>query len=60
MPDVLKRQLKIGGTLVMPLGAPGEAQSLIRMAREGEDIWTQQDLGPVRFVPLIGEEGWRE
>jgi len=60
VPDVLRRQLKVGGMLVMPLGAPGEAQSLIRMTRTGEEDWTQADLGPVRFVPLIGQEGWRE
>lgn len=60
VPDVLRRQLKIGGALVMPLGAPGEMQSLIRLSRQGEEEWVQEDLGPVRFVPLIGEEGWRE
>ncbi|HYD14030.1 MAG TPA: protein-L-isoaspartate(D-aspartate) O-methyltransferase [Allosphingosinicella sp.] len=60
VPDVLKRQLKVGGALVMPLGAPGEVQSLFRISREGEDDWAQHDLGPVRFVPLIGAEGWKE
>jgi protein-L-isoaspartate(D-aspartate) O-methyltransferase len=60
VPDGLKRQLKVGGSLVMPLGAPGEMQSLIRMVRESEEHWVQDDLGPVRFVPLIGAEGWRE
>ena len=60
VPDVLRRQLKIGGALVMPLGAPGEMQNLIRLSRQGEEEWVQEDLGPVRFVPLIGEEGWRE
>lgn len=60
VPEVLKRQLKTGGSIVMPLGAPGEMQSLFRITRDGEDAWTQDNLGPVRFVPLIGEEGWRE
>ena len=60
VPDVLRRQLRIGGSLVMPLGAPGETQSLIRLTRDSEEDWSQEDLGQVRFVPLIGEEGWRE
>ena len=44
----------------MPLGASGEPQNLVRLVREGEDDWQLYDLGPVRFVPLIGEAGWRE
>jgi protein-L-isoaspartate(D-aspartate) O-methyltransferase len=60
VPDPLKRQLKVGGALVMPIGAPGEMQNLVRVTRVAEESWAQDDLGPVRFVPLIGEEGWRE
>jgi protein-L-isoaspartate(D-aspartate) O-methyltransferase len=58
VPDVLIRQLKVGGILVMPIGAPGDVQHLVRVVREGDGSWTQEDLGAVRFVPLIGEEGW--
>ena len=60
VPDPLRRQLRIGGALVMPIGAPGELQNLFRITRTGEDSWAQENLGPVRFVPLIGEEGWQE
>ena len=60
VPDPLKRQLKVGGSLVMPIGAPGDLQNLFRITRESEEGWTQENLGPVRFVPLIGAEGWRE
>ena len=60
VPDVLRRQLRIGGNLVMPVGAPGEAQYLLRVGRQGEDSWEQENLGAVRFVPLIGAEGWKE
>ena len=60
VPDPLKRQLKIGGSLVMPIGAPGDLQNLFRITRQSEESWTQENLGPVRFVPLIGAEGWRE
>jgi protein-L-isoaspartate(D-aspartate) O-methyltransferase len=60
VPDVLKRQLKVGGALVMPIGAPGEAQNLVRVTRQSGEGWEQESLGAVRFVPLIGVEGWAE
>ena len=60
VPEPLKQQLKIGGSLVMPIGAPGDLQNLFRIVRTGESSWAQENLGAVRFVPLIGEEGWRE
>lgn len=58
VPDALKRQLSVGGVLVMPIGEPGSIQSLVKVRRVGEDGFEQEDLGAVRFVPLIGEEGW--
>jgi protein-L-isoaspartate(D-aspartate) O-methyltransferase len=58
VPDILRRQLRVGGTLVMPLGAPGVAQNLVRVDRAGAESWVQETLAPVRFVPLIGVEGW--
>lgn len=60
VPDALKRQLAMGGTLVMPLGPPHAVQSLVKLTRTGEEDFAEQDLGAVRFVPLIGAEGWRE
>ena len=58
VPDVLKRQLSVGGALVMPIGEPGAVQSLVKVTRSGEDRYETEDLGAVRFVPLIGAEGW--
>lgn len=60
VPDALRRQLAIGGVLVMPVGAPGASQSLVKVSRLAEETFEQEDLGPVRFVPLIGAQGWRE
>ena len=60
VPETLKRQLKVSGSLVMPIGAPGDMQNLVRVTRQGDEVWEQENLGAVRFVPLIGEEGWRE
>ena len=60
VPEALKRQLAVGGTLVMPIGEPGAVQSLVKVTRAGEDSYRSEDLGAVRFVPLIGEQGWQE
>ena len=60
VPAALVEQLKPGGSIVMPVGSPGSVQKLVR-ARKGEDgTLEQSDLGDVRFVPLIGEEGWKD
>jgi protein-L-isoaspartate(D-aspartate) O-methyltransferase len=58
IPQALKAQLAIGGHLVMPVGRERGLQDLIRLTRSAEESYRQQDLGGVRFVPLIGEEGW--
>ena len=56
VPEPLKKQLAVGGRLVVPVG--GESiQSLLCVTRTGEDEWTERDLGAVRFVPLIGAHG---
>lgn len=60
VPDALKRQLAIGGVLVMPVGAPGAAQFLVKVTRTGDEDYASADLGAVRFVPLVGAEGWDE
>lgn len=57
--DALKRQLIIGGRLVVPVGALDE-QRLIRLTRTAVDAFEKVDLGGVRFVKLIGTEGWDE
>lgn len=60
VPEVLMRQLSVGGTLVMPVGEPSAVQKLVKVRRRGEEDFEQEDLGAVRFVPLIGEQGWGE
>jgi len=60
VPDVLLRQLAPGGRLVMPVGHSRDEQRLVLVTRTGEGRYEQQDLGGVRFVPLIGEHGWKD
>jgi len=58
VPKPLQRQLKIGGRLVIPIGTDPRAQELVRVTRLSEDEFRREDLADVRFVPLIGQEGW--
>ena len=44
----------------MPVGSPGWAQNLVKATRRADGTIEQSDLGGVRFVPLIGEEGWKD
>ena len=57
VPEALKRQLGLGGRLVMPVGEAGR-QELRKLTRKGEDAYEVESLGRVAFVPLIGEQGW--
>lgn len=57
-PEALKRQLSVGGRLVIPVGGTGD-QRRLKIARVDEDRFEEEDLGGVVFVPLVGEEGWR-
>jgi protein-L-isoaspartate(D-aspartate) O-methyltransferase len=58
VPPALLDQLAIGGRLVIPVGASPRAQRLVRVVRTGTDGYTDEDLGVVAFVPLIGAQGW--
>jgi protein-L-isoaspartate(D-aspartate) O-methyltransferase len=58
VPESLKKQLKIGGRLVIPIGAYRDVQELVRVTRVSQDDYKTEDLADVRFVPLVGEEGW--
>ena len=58
VPESLKAQLAVGGRLVVPVGTNVTAQELIRITRRPKGQFDREDLADVRFVPLIGEEGW--
>lgn len=59
LPRPLIDQLAVGGRLVIPVGA-AEQQRLMRVTNDGENGYREDDLGPVHFVPLIGEHGWSD
>ena len=58
IPDALLSQLAPQGRLVIPVGPTRHLQILVRVSRVGEDDFRREELCPVRFVPLIGEQGW--
>jgi protein-L-isoaspartate(D-aspartate) O-methyltransferase len=59
VPEPLLAQVAPGGRIVMPVGEPGVVQELIKVTKQEDGIVKQENLGAVRFVPLIGEEGWK-
>lgn len=58
VPQSLIDQLGDGGRLVMPVGDPGWVQKLVKVTKAPDGKLVTEDLGGVRFVPLIGDEGW--
>jgi protein-L-isoaspartate(D-aspartate) O-methyltransferase len=52
LPAVLADSLAVGGMLVAPVGANRRDQQLLRIRRE-ESGFTTEELGAVRFVPLV-------
>jgi protein-L-isoaspartate(D-aspartate) O-methyltransferase len=57
VPTPLLEQLAPGGRLLVPVGR-GEEQ-VLRMYRRTDAGIEANDLGAVRFVPLVGRHGWQ-
>jgi protein-L-isoaspartate(D-aspartate) O-methyltransferase len=60
IPEALRAQLAVGGRLVIPVGSGRGTQNLLRLRRLSSTAYEEEDLGPVRFVPLIGDQGWSD
>jgi len=60
IPEPLKKQLKIGGRLLTPIGLDTSVQELLCLSRAGNDDYKTYNLGGVVFDPMIGEHGWPE
>jgi protein-L-isoaspartate(D-aspartate) O-methyltransferase len=58
VPEALKQQLAVGGVLVIPVGG-ADRQSLTKITRTAHG-YDEDHLGGVRFVPLVGTQGWTE
>lgn len=59
VPEALLEQLADGGRLVIPVGSETRGQQLVRVRRDGH-TFSEEDLGGVRFVPLVGTQGWAD
>lgn len=57
IPNNLLDQLHVGGHLIFPL-AVNRHQTLTRITREPDGLFTRRDIARVAFVPLIGAEGY--
>jgi protein-L-isoaspartate(D-aspartate) O-methyltransferase len=60
VPQALVDQLKPGGRIVMPLGGPGSVQVLVKGTKREDGTLEQENLGAVRFVPLVGAHGYAD
>lgn len=57
VPEILLKQLKIGGILVIPVGDE-KAQKMLTILRISETDYEKIELDTFRFVPLIGDQAW--
>ena len=58
VPPVLARQLAVGGLMVVPVDDGVGDPRLVRVRRDEAGLETE-DLGPIRFVPLIADSARR-
>ena len=58
IPQSLLSQLRVGGRMTLPVGSR-EQQELLLVLKTGEGV-SISALGPCRFVPLLGAEGFGE
>lgn len=57
VPEILLKQLKIGGILVIPVGDE-KTQKMITVIRVSENDYDKIELDTFRFVPLVGDQAW--
>ena len=59
VPQEYLNQLSVGGRLIIPVG-DRESQVLMRITRVGESEYKEEKMLGCRFVPLIGNQGWKQ
>lgn len=58
IPEPLQEQLAEGGRMIIPVGNTGYTQKLVYLEKQNGKI-KQKNVLPVRFVPMIDENGGR-
>jgi len=56
IPQPLQEQLAEGGRMIIPVGRKNEVQELV-LIRKKREILKQENIIPVRFVPMLKENG---
>lgn len=56
VPLALKQQLRVGGSLVLPVGAEHETQQMLRVDRVSDTEWRETVLMSVRYIPLTDKD----
>lgn len=57
VPELMLKQLKIGGILVIPVGDE-QVQKMVTVLRVSETDYERIELDAFRFVPLVGDQAW--
>ncbi|MFD1255296.1 protein-L-isoaspartate(D-aspartate) O-methyltransferase [Mucilaginibacter terrae] len=57
VPEILLRQLNVGGLLVIPVGDEKE-QKMVTILKVAENDYEKVVLDTFRFVPLVGDKAW--
>ncbi|QXV64940.1 protein-L-isoaspartate(D-aspartate) O-methyltransferase [Mucilaginibacter achroorhodeus] len=57
VPEILLKQLKIGGILVIPVGDE-KSQKMVTILKTSDNDYERHVLDTFRFVPLVGDRAW--
>lgn len=57
VPEILLKQLRIGGILVIPVGDE-KSQKMVTVLKTAEHDYERHVLDTFRFVPLVGDRAW--
>ena len=57
VPEILLKQLKVGGILVIPVGDE-HTQKMVTVLRISDTDYEKIVLDTFRFVPLVGDQAW--
>jgi protein-L-isoaspartate(D-aspartate) O-methyltransferase len=60
IPQELVKQVKVGGTLLIPVGRAAFYQELMRVRKKSNGTLYHENLGGVAFVPMKGKRGWNQ
>ncbi len=55
IPEALKEQLKIGGTLIIPVG-DGKVQQMFSLKKTTDTLFVTKEHGDFKFVPLLEQK----